>query len=105
MDSGPIGLMGLLTLGAALFAVGLAGFLLRRNLLVMFLAGELMLQGVIVTLSVGFGRLHGSLAGQAFAIFVLVLAAVEAAFGLGLVVLMFRRQGTLDAESWRSLKE
>jgi len=104
MDDGPIGFLGLLTLGAALFAIGLAGFLLRRNLIIMFLAGELMLQGVIVT-AVAFGRFHGSLAGQAYAIFVLVLAAVEAALGLGLVLFLFRRRGTLDAEAWRSLRE
>ena len=102
MDNEPLTFM--LTLGAALFGIGLGGFLLRRNLIVMFLAGELMLQGVIVT-AVAFGRMHHNLAGQAFAIFVLVLAAVEAALGLGLAVVMFRRTGSLDAEKWRSLSE
>lgn len=104
MDHSPIGLGSLLMLGAALFAIGLAGFLMRRNLIVMFLATELMLQGVLVTL-VAFGRLHRTLTGQAFATFVLVLAAVEAALGLGLIVTMYRRTGSLDAEAWRSMKE
>ncbi|MDD4891823.1 MAG: NADH-quinone oxidoreductase subunit NuoK [Phycisphaerae bacterium] len=104
MDTGPVGFLSLLVFGAALFAIGLAGFLLRRNLILMFLATELMLQGVIVTV-VAFNRLHGSLAGQAFAVFVLVIAAVEAALGLALVVIMFRRKDTLDAEEWRSLRE
>jgi NADH-quinone oxidoreductase subunit K len=104
MDSSPVNTTTLLALGAALFGIGLLGFLLRRNLLIMFLASELMLQGVIVT-AVAFGRMHHNLAGQAFAIFVLVLAAVEAALGLGLAVVMFRRSGSLDAERWRSLGE
>jgi NADH-quinone oxidoreductase subunit K len=70
----------------------------------MFLATELMIQGAVVT-AVGFGRYHGQLAGQAFALFLLIIAAVEAALGLGLVVLMFRRSGSLDAEAWRTMKE
>ncbi len=102
MDNAPLTFM--LTLGAGLFVIGLAGFLARRNLIIMLLAGELMLLGVLVTV-VGFGRFHGGLAGQAFGIFVLVLAAVEAAIGLGLVVVMFRRANTIDSESWRSLGE
>ncbi len=102
--SDSIGLLSVLVLGAALFAIGLVGFLVRRNLIIMFLSTEVMLQGVIVTV-VGFGRFYHNLRGQAFAVFLLVLAAVEAAVGLGLVVLMFRRSGTLDSEAWRSLKE
>jgi NADH-quinone oxidoreductase subunit K len=63
----------------------------------------MMIQAVIVNL-VTFGRMHGQLAGQAFALFLVVIAAVEAAVALGLVVLLFRRRGTLDAEVWRNLR-
>ncbi|MCG3178702.1 MAG: NADH-quinone oxidoreductase subunit 11 [Phycisphaerae bacterium] len=99
-----IGFVHLLVLGSALFVTGLAGFLARRNLILMFLATEVMFQGIVVT-AVAFGRYHGQLSGQAFALFLLIVAAVEAALGLGLVVLMFRRSGSLDAEAWRTMRE
>ena len=89
-------------LGAALFAIGMAGFLARRNLIVIFLSTELMFQGVLVNL-VGFSALHGNVNGQVFALFLLVIAAVEAGLALGLIVLLYRRKGSLDAESWASM--
>jgi len=89
--------------GAILFGLGLVGFLSRRNLIVMFLSTEVMFQGVLVNL-VAFGRYCGNLDGQAFAMFLLVIAAVEAALALALVVVLFRRQATLDAEAWRSMR-
>ncbi|HOB73329.1 MAG TPA: NADH-quinone oxidoreductase subunit NuoK [Phycisphaerae bacterium] len=89
--------------GGLLFAIGVTGFLARRNLIVMFLATELMFQGVILNL-VGFGVRRGDLHGQAFALFLLVIAAVEAGVALGLVVLLFRRKGTLDADAWATMK-
>lgn len=79
--------------------MGLIGFLSRRNLIVMFLSTEVMFQGVIVNL-VAFGRLWENVDGQVFALFLLVIAAVEAGLGLGLVVMLYRRKGTLDAEAW-----
>ncbi len=91
-----------LLVGAILFAVGMVGFLSRRNLIMMFLSTEIMLQGVILNL-VGFGLKHGQLAGQAFAMFLVVTAAVEAGLALGLVLLLFRRQKTLDVEAWQTL--
>lgn len=101
-------LLGCLLIGAALFTLGLVGFITRRNLIVMFLCTELMFQGIIVNL-VGFGRypLQGvpSLDGQSFALFLLAVAAAEAALGLALVVLLYRYRGTLDANSWRMLRE
>ena len=90
-------------LGAMLFGIGLVGFLARRNLIIMFLSTEVMFQGVILNL-LGFGLKHQQLTGQAFAMFLLVIAAVEAGMALGLVVLLYRRKGTLDVEAWRSLK-
>lgn len=89
--------------GAVLFAIGLAGFLARRNLILMFLSTEVMFQGVILNL-VGFGLRHMDLTGQAFALFLIVIAAVEAGLALGLVVLLYRRSGTLDADEWQRMK-
>jgi NADH-quinone oxidoreductase subunit K len=92
-----------LVLGAILFAFGLVGFLARRNLIVVFLSTELMLQGVVIN-AVAFARLHHHLEGQAFGLFLLVIAAVEAGLALGLVVLLYRRKGTLDAEAWAAMR-
>ena len=95
-----------LAVGAILFVVGLIGFMTRRNLIVMFLCTELMFQGVAINF-IAFGRYHMGEAffhGQAFVIFVLVIAASEASLALGLVVLLFRRRNTLDADAWRDLK-
>ena len=89
--------------GAVLFTLGLVGFLSRRNLIVMFLCTEMMFQGVVVTL-VAFSRFHGNFSGQTFVIFVLTVAAAEAALALGLVVLLFRRKQTLDASAWSALR-
>ena len=92
-----------LAVGAIMFVIGLIGFMSRRNLIVIFLCTELMLQGVAINL-IAFGRYHGNLAGQAFVIFVLVIAAAEASLALGLVVLLFRQKQTLDADAWRELR-
>ena len=92
-----------LAVGAILFVIGLIGFMTRRKLIVVFLCTELMFQGVALNL-IAFGRYHGNLHGQAFVIFVLVIAAAEASLALGLVVLLFKRRNTLDAEAWRDLK-
>jgi NADH-quinone oxidoreductase subunit K len=89
--------------GAVLFVLGLIGFVTRRNLIIMFLCTEMMFQGVIVSL-VAFSRFHMNLTGQTFVIFVLTIAAAEAALALGLVVFLFRRKHTLDASAWSQLK-
>ncbi len=89
--------------GAILFGLGLVGFLTRRNLIVMFLSTEVMFQGVLLNL-VAWGMVHGNLRGQAMAMFLLVIAAVEAAVALGLAVLLFRSRATLDADAWREMK-
>jgi len=88
--------------GALLFALGLIGFVSRRNLIIMFLCTEMIFQGVVVTL-VAFSRYHMNFDGQVFVIFVLTIAAAEAALALGLVVLLFRRRHTLDAEAWQTM--
>ena len=89
--------------GAVLFVLGLVGFMTRRNLIVMFLCTEMMFQGVIVSLA-GFSAFQQNVTGQTFVIFVLTVAAAEAALALGLVVLLFRKKRTLDAEAWARLQ-
>lgn len=98
-----VGLTHYLVVGAIMFAIGMIGFVSRRNLIVMFLCTELMFQGVLINL-IAFGAYHGNFAGQAFTIFVLVIAAAEASLALGLIVLLFRHKATLDADAWRELK-
>ena len=98
-----IALQHYLAVGAVMFVIGLIGFMTRRNLIIMFLCTELMFQGVAINL-IAFGAYHGNLGGQAFVIFVLVIAAGEASIALGLVVLLFRQKQTLDADAWRELR-
>ncbi len=91
-----------LVLGAILFAIGLAGFLARRNMILMFLSTEIMFQGVAINL-VAFSRFHMNPQGQSFVIFLLTIAAAEASLALGLVVLLFRRRATLDVDAWSEM--
>jgi len=103
MTPSPLVLNGLVV-GAMLFALGLVGILARRNLIVMFLSAELMLQGVSVSL-VSWSRHHGDWGGQVLVIFVLTVAACEAAIALVFVLQAFARTGRLDAAAWQSLRE
>jgi NADH-quinone oxidoreductase subunit K len=89
---------------AVMFAVGMVGFLTRRNMILMFLCTELMFQASAIAM-IAFGRMHLNSEGQVFVIFILTVAAAEAALALGLVVLLYRRKPTLDAEAWAELKE
>ncbi|MCK4340886.1 MAG: NADH-quinone oxidoreductase subunit NuoK [Phycisphaerae bacterium] len=97
-----------LLVGALLFTLGMIGFVTRRNLIIIFLCTEMMFQGILVTL-VAFGRypLQGdpTYDGQVFALFLIAVAAAEAALGLALVVLLYRYKGTLDAKAWTFLKD
>jgi NADH-quinone oxidoreductase subunit K len=93
-----------LLLGAALFAIGLIGFLSRRNMIVMFLCAEMMLQGVSISL-VAWGRWHNNWDGQILVIFILTVAACEAAIALALVLMLFQRRGGLDIAAWDDLRE
>ncbi len=92
-----------IVLGAILFALGLIGFLARRNLIVMFLSTEIMFQGVVLTAAT-YSQWHRHVDGQVFALSLLVIAAVEAGLALGLIVLLFRRRGSLDAETWAEMR-
>jgi len=93
-----------LVVGAVLFGIGLIGFVSRRNMIVMFLAVELMLQGVSLSL-VGWGRFYNSLGGQVLVILIIAVAACEAAVGLALVLMLFRHSGSLDTAAWQELRE
>jgi NADH-quinone oxidoreductase subunit K len=93
-----------LILGAALMALGMIGFLARRNLIVMFLSAEMMLQGVALTL-VAFGRYHGNWTGQVMTIMILTVAACEAAIALALVLVLFKARSSLDVSLWNDLRE
>jgi NADH-quinone oxidoreductase subunit K len=93
-----------LIVGAALFSLGAIGFLVRRNLILMFLSAELMLQGVALNF-VAFSRQHGDLSGQVFVLFIIAVAAAEAALALAMILMLYRRRGTLDVSVWQDLRE
>jgi NADH-quinone oxidoreductase subunit K len=92
-----------LILAAALFTIGLVGVLVRRNLIVMFMSVELMLNSVNLTL-VTFSRIHGDLNGQIMSFFVMVVAAAEVTVGLALIINLFRLRASVDADDVRSLR-
>jgi NADH-quinone oxidoreductase subunit K len=93
-----------LLVGAVLMGLGMLGFLSRRNLIIMFLSAELMLQGTALTL-VGFGRYHGNWTGIVLTIFILTIAACEAALALALVLVLFKRKSSLDVTLWQAIRE
>ena len=92
-----------LILSLALFTVGVVGVLARRNLIIMLMSVELILNAVNINL-VAFSRLHGSVDGQAFAIFVMADAAAEAVVGLSIILVFFRNRGTVRADEMDLLK-
>ena len=93
-----------LFIGAALFGLGLIGFLVRRNIIVMFLCAEMMLQGVSTSM-VAWGRFHNNWAGQSMVIFIIAVAACEAGIALALILVVCKRSGNLDIASWQLLRE
>ncbi len=92
-----------LVLSAILFAIGIAGVLVRRNVIVMFLAIELMLNAVNLAL-VALGRRIGSMDGQLIVFFVMTVAAAEAAVGLAIIMSMFRTRDSLNADELNLLR-
>lgn len=93
-----------LIVGALLFGIGLIGFFCRRNMIVMFLSAEMMLQGVSVSL-VAWGRYHNDWGGQMLVIFILTVAACEAAIAMAIVLSLFHQSGSLDIAVWQRLRE
>ena len=92
-----------LVLAAMIFTIGAVGVLLRRNVLVMFMCIELMLNAVNLTF-VAFARQLNDVRGQAFVFFTLVVAAAEVAVGLAIIVAIFRRRRGATADDVRMLK-
>jgi NADH-quinone oxidoreductase subunit K len=93
-----------LIIGAMLFGIGLIGMLTRRNMIVMFLCVEMMLQGVSLSL-VAWSRYRNDFGGQMLVIFIIAVAACEAAVALALMQTLFQRTGTLDIAGWQALRE
>jgi NADH-quinone oxidoreductase subunit K len=93
-----------LAVGVMLFGIGLVGFFTRRNMILMFLSTEIMLQGVSLSL-VGWSRFYDHFGGQMLVIFIIVVAACEAAVALALIVVLFRQTGSLDIALWQRLRE
>ncbi len=92
-----------LYLSAALFLIGAAGVLIRRNLFIILFSIELMLNAVNINL-VGFSRFHENLVGQHFVIFVMAIAAAEAAVGLAIATVLFRNRRTLMVDLFDRMK-
>jgi NADH-quinone oxidoreductase subunit K len=93
-----------LVVGAVIFGIGLIGFMARRNMIVMFLCLEMMMQGVSLSL-VAWGRYHGDWDGQILVLMVIALAACEAALALALILMLKRWTGQLDMVGWQRLRE
>ncbi len=92
-----------LTLAAVLFTIGAVGLLVRRNVLVMFMCVELMLNAVNLTF-VTFARMLDDIGGQSLVFFVLVVAAAEVVVGLGIIVAIFHRRAGATADDLHLLK-
>ena len=99
-----IGLIHYLTVAAILFTIGVLGiFLNRKNVIIILMSVELILLSVNINL-VAFSTYSGDLTGQAFALFILTVAAAEAAIGLAILVAYYRNRGSIAVEDINSLK-
>lgn len=98
-----VGLLPVLTVSAILFMLGVVGVLTRKNALIVFMSVELMLNAVNLSF-VGFSRQLGEVDGHVFAVFVMAVAAAEAAVGLALVILLFRNRVTVDLDDLDLMK-
>lgn len=92
-----------LLLGAALFAIGVYGMIARRNLLIVLMSLELMLNAVNLTLA-AYSRQLGNLDGHVFFLMVMAVAAAEIAVGLSIVIALFRLKRTVDTAEMRELR-
>ncbi len=92
-----------LALSAVLFACGVTGFLIKRNIITVFMSIELMLNAVNLSF-VAFAAHWKLLSGQVFVFFVMVVAAAEAAVGLAIIIAVFRTRETLDVDRVNLLK-
>ena len=93
-----------LILSAVLFALGIAGFLLRRNVITVFMSIELMLNAVNLTF-ITFSYQWKQVNGHIFSFFVMVVAAAEAAVGLAIILTVFKNRSTLNIDDVSSMKD
>lgn len=100
---GHVGLNHYITLSLVLFSIGVIGVLIRKNILVILMSIELMLNAVNISI-VAFNQYYSGYDGQAIVFFVLTIAAAEAAVGLALVVYIYRRFKTLNVRAFEHLK-
>ncbi len=91
-----------LILTAILFSIGLVGVYRRKNLLLLLFSTEILLNAVNVGLA-AISKFYGDLTGQLFAFFIIAVAASEVAVGLGLMIVWYKRRGTLDIDSMQSM--
>lgn len=92
-----------LILSAVLFVIGVAGVVIRRNIIVILMSVELMLNAVNLTF-IAFSRSLGTMDGQVIVFFVMTVAAAEAVVGLAIVIAVFRHRQTLDPQEMQLLK-
>ena len=98
-----IGLTHYLVLSVILFTIGLVGVIRRQNILLLFLATEILLNSVNVAFA-AISHFYGDLTGQMFAFFVIAIAASEVAVGLGLLIVWHKRHGTIDLNTMSTMK-
>jgi NADH-quinone oxidoreductase subunit K len=98
-----IGLNHYLVLSGLLFAIGLVGVLRRKNLLMLFFATEIILNAANVAFA-AISHYYNDLSGQMFAFFIIAVAASEVAIGLGLLILLYKKHGTLNLDDLASMK-
>jgi NADH-quinone oxidoreductase subunit K len=92
-----------LILSAVIFAIGVTGVVIRRNLIVVLMSIELMLNAVNITF-IAFSRYLGSMAGQVIVFFVMAVAAAEAVIGLAIIISVYRNRQSLDPQEMQLLK-
>jgi len=98
-----IGLNHYLVLSTILFAIGLVGVMRRKNLLLLFFATEILLNAVNIAFA-AISHYYGDMTGQMFAFFIIAVAASEVAVGLGLLVVWYKRHGSIDLDALTTMK-
>ncbi len=92
-----------LIVSALLFAVGVTGAIISRNLIMIFMSVEIMLNAANLAI-ITFARMHGDMSGHVIVFLTLTVAAAEAAVGLGLIMTLYRRRGSVDAAKFNIMK-
>lgn len=103
MESMTIGAEHFLVVASLLFIIGIAGVMISRNLIIVFMSVELMLNAANLAL-ITFSRLHGNINGHVIVFLTLTVAAAEAAVGLALIISLYRQHKSLDTSKFNILK-